>query len=238
LERARDEASAAVQRCSALRPDAADAMDRLGLPAPPPAGSTAAATMTVQAVVAEARDLAYGSTLSEQQTFGTLLTEWVARVFPSELPAGAPGGVGGGAGSAVQYPQGTSRDAMWKGLYEVCHRLCAWLPKLCLALQIDPRGHTSGTATAHREKMLASAAAARQQIQAVERILLHALWAGDPGAAAAAVGCVWAPPEQAQAAQLLGAADSCGLLACLDYLATAGRYGDTSCPLSSLRTPF
>ena len=112
-------------------------------------------------------------------------------------------------------------ESFWTGLYAACAGAVACLPKLCDALFVDP--HTAG---AKRERMLSSAAVACQLIKAVERALLHAVAERDPGAAAAVVGCVWAPPEQQQAAQLLGASDSCGLLACLDQLAAAGRGAD------------
>ena len=226
LAAARDEALAALHHSSHSRPEGAAAMSALG------AGShvvshvgstTGAHGVTLDTLVAEVQDLGFGSTLTEQHKFADTLTDWVSYTFPSELPL-----LSTTAGSRVRYPIDVKDvEFFWEGLYEVSACLVMWLPKLCMALQID--AHSSG---AKRDKMLSSASVACKQIQAVERILLHALAEEHPGAMSAVVGCVWAPPSQQEAARLLGSADNCGMLSCLDQLATAGRYAD---PFASLQ---
>ena len=219
LAAARDEALAALHHSSHSRPEGAAAMSALGMGGHAAShvgtgsgtGGAIASTpgsnsVSLDTLVAEAQDLGFGSTLTEQHKFADTLTDWVSYTFPNELPLLSTSTTADGR---VRYPADIRDiDTFWEGLYEVCGCLVMWLPKLCMALQID--AHSSG---AKRDKMLSSASVACKQIKAV-------------------VGCVWAPPAQQEAARLLGSADSCGMLPCLDQLATAGRYAD---PFASLQ---
>ena len=192
-------------RLSALnRPEGARAMLDLRLPH---AGEIpgVAGPGPISALIAEATDLGFGSTLAEQARFTQALSEWVTASFPSEIPSRGQGYAESGPGSVP-----------WEQLLGLVESVSSWIPKLCLTLQI----HDAHSAP-KKERTALSVDVACMQIAAVGRVLLYAGTSGYSGATASAISCIWAPPEAAESAFVLGSTDSSGLLGCLDQLAAA-----------------
>jgi serine/threonine protein kinase len=206
----------ATLRLSALnRPEGARAMLEMRLPH---AGEIpgVAGPGPISALIAEATDLGFGSTLAEQAQFTQALSEWVTASFPSEIPSKGEGHAVSGPGSVP-----------WEQLLGLVESVSSWIPKLCITLQI----HDAHSAP-KKERTALSVDVACKQIAAVGRVLLYAVTSGYSGATSSAISCIWAPPDTAESAFVLGSADSSGLLGCLDQLAAAGTQMD---PFLSLK---
>ena len=195
----RIEVKEALRLCTMHRPEGTAAMVSLRMPhAEEIPGQIGACPVSV--LLAEASDLTFGSTIAEQSKFSDVLSEWVSTSFPSELPNGVCG------------------VTQWGDLFDLCSMVYSWLPKLCLALQINDEKDGK------KEKLGSSVEVACRQIAAVERIMLHAGVSGTGTGSWSKGGavCKWTSPADA-----VRAPDGTGLMACLEQLATAGAYAAT-----------
>ena len=122
-------------------------------------------------LLAEASDMVFGSTLSEQASFTTHLLEWVHFSFPSEIPLGpfVPG---------FKIP--------WGQLFDLVSEVSSWTQKTCLTLQINDTDMVT-----RKSKAVVSVDVACKQITGIERVLLYAFKSSHTGALSAAMSCVW-----------------------------------------------
>lgn len=164
--------------------------------------------LSVDSLLAEANDLAFGSTLSEQAKFSDTLNRWMHSVLPIEAPLrrDTPVGVVG------------NTSELWKSLNELACKISGWLPAMSLSLDIDER---------HKErKELAYLCCdvMTKQINVLERIMLYALVSGDEHASKILIGVI-APKhpdfdnEQEESSEFTSSSsDYNGLLAILRHL--------------------
>ncbi len=157
----------------------------------------------------EAKDISFGSTLSEQSNFTNSLVTWIIATFPAPIPDNQ---------SRV-----SKDDRFWKPLYQMSEYLSSWIAKLCLGMQISDNNETQ---TVKKEKLRYSSNIASNQIGVLERILLYALSSGHSGAFAAVVSAMWAPVDKADESKLLQPMGY-GLMSCIDQLSDNGIYIDT-----------
>jgi len=166
----------------------------------------------IQPVLADAKDLSFGSTLNEQVVFTDQLIEWIGYNLPVELPYGCF--------DNNSTPIVNKGDEFWVPLFELAQFMSSWISKLCLELQIND------SQASKKEKTTLSCTTAKRQLTIIERILLHGLHAKHPMANAAVITCMWAPADQADVMQLLDS-PGCGLMSCVDQLTAKGAYVDT-----------
>ena len=206
----RSEASECLRLSTVHRPEGTRAMTDLRIPnaedipgimGPGPLGP----------LLAEASDMVFGSTLSEQASFTTHLLEWVHFSFPTEIPLGpfVPG---------FKIP--------WGQLFNLLCEVSSWIQKTCLTLQIN-----DSDVAARKGKAMLSVDVACKQITAVERVLLYALKSAHTGAIAATMNCIWTAPVHS-ASDRAGSSGSTsggggGLLGCFDQLVTSSTQLDT-----------
>ena len=224
-------------RLSAInRPEGARLMVDMRLPGYDVLPGTSG-TGPVDDLLAEANDMRFGSTLSEQDDFSKDLTDWIAFNLPTELPERRLHNVDNLTAAVIH------SDDWWNGLYSMAYNLSAAVPKMCLALAIKDL-HASGEEK--KEKQERSCRVSIRQISIVERILLSAYQEGNSGALPAIIGCLWMPKENQEdenedEAQdedkptvVLDAAGT-GILSCMEHLTGSGVYLD---PFESLRVQF
>lgn len=129
-------------------------------------------------LLVEANDLSFGSTLKEQAKFTVRLECWIMHIFPEVVP------LDGHPSFEFVCQEG---EALWSPLLQLTTLMISWLPKLCLALEINNR---EGSA---RDKMILSCSVAIRQIDVVGRVLLYALHFKYPGAVTAVIDALWLP---------------------------------------------
>tara|TARA_A100001015_G_C14937638_1_gene691153 strand:- start:627 stop:1430 length:804 start_codon:yes stop_codon:yes gene_type:complete len=194
-------------------------------------------TGPVDDLLAEANDMRFGSTLSEQDDFSKELTDWVAFNLPSELPKRQLRDADSSTAAVIH------SDDWWNGLYSMAYNLSAAVPKMCLSLAIKD---FNASGEEKKEKQERSCRVSIRQIGIVERILLSAYQEGDSGALPAIIGCLWMPKEdqdrdeededdeEPKPSVVLDAAGT-GILSCMEHLTGSGVYLD---PFESLRVQF
>ena len=207
----RSEASECLRISTVHRPEGMRAMADLripnaedipGLTGPGPLGP----------LLAEASDMVFGSTLSEQASFTTHLLEWVHFSFPSEIPLG---------------PFVLGFKIPWGQLFDLVCEVSSWIQKTCLTLQIN-----DSDVAARKGKAMLSVDVACKQIRAVERVLLYALRSAHTGAIAATMNCIWTSPthnvsDRAGSSASASGGGGGGLLGCFDQLVTSSTQLDT-----------
>ena len=166
----------------------------------------------IQPLLADAKDLSFGSTLNEQVIFTDQLIEWIGYNLPVELPHGCFDNK-----STLTINKG---DEFWIPLFDLAQFISSWINKLCLELQIND------TQASKKEKTTLSCTTAKRQLTVIERILVHGLNAKHHMANAAVITCMWAPADQADVMQLLDSPGN-GLMSCIDQLTAKGAYVDT-----------
>ena len=180
------------------------------------------------ALLLEATDLSFGSTLSEQvhksvscffhtycitKVFSTFLLQvlftdrlekWLWQFAPSEIPTTAD------VGTATE----------WEHILELMYTMIKWLPKLCLALEINAQDSSAG------DKKFSSCKTAARQIAILERLMLYALSSSScEGAVRAIIACVWAPADVHE--DIRAPLDN-GLIPILNNLVTLGLFIDVN----------
>jgi len=168
-----------------------------------------AAIEPFSSLLSEAKDISFGSTLSEQSNFTNSLVTWMVATFPVSIPD--------------QQSYITKDDRFWKPLYQMSEYLSSWIAKLCLGMQISDGNDSQ---TVKKEKLRYSSNIASNQIAVLERILLYALSSEHSGAFAAVVSAMWAPADKVDESKLLQPMGY-GLMSCIDQLSDNGIYIDT-----------
>ena len=210
----RTEASECLRLSTIHRPEGTKAIANLRLPnVEDIPGITGPGPLSP--LLAEASDLAFGSTLSEQATFTIRLLEWVHYSFPSEIPLGTvvPG---------FKIP--------WGQLFDLVGEVSSWVQKTCLTLQINDTDMIS-----RKSKAVLSVDVACKQITGIERVLLYAFKSGHTGALSAAMSCAWTAPINGASDRMRSSGsggggeggDGGGLLSCFDQLVTSSTQLDT-----------
>ena len=102
-----------------------------------------AAAEPIAALLEEANDLTFGSTLNEQAKFTERLASWVSAVFPTAAPP--PGGDGEGHGGTgwsdasvkPMFLDPLGEDHCWETLFAILQCVATWIPKLCLSMHLQ-----------------------------------------------------------------------------------------------------
>jgi hypothetical protein len=122
--------------------------------------------LSVDSLLAEANDLAFGSTMTEQAKFSDSMFRWMHSVLPSDSPSrrDCPIGVIGGKGE------------FWKSLTELTVKISGWLPAMSLSLDLDERNKE------RKERAYLCCDVMTKQIAVLERVMLYALVNADDSA--------------------------------------------------------
>ena len=161
----------------------------------------------------EAKDMSFGSTISEQVKFTESLHDW-ATSFESVIEQDQEHGISLGVSNCNL-------------VYELMNTMASWIPKLFFSMQLNLGSKES----VQRDKLHTSYSVTCKQIIVLEMLLSLALrHSADPGAVSATIDCLWST----QHAVSLGehgiessSVDQIGLMSCLDRLISLGVYVDS-----------
>ena len=140
----------AIMTLASLRIPHLDCIPQPDISIPPSVGRGMGISMgAVHALLVEANDICFGSTLLEQTKYADQLLEWVSIVFPAEIPSfkdNSSSASGSGSGSSSSSSSSSSSGVVsgtaadWQAVFELGLLIVSWLPKLCLSLEIhDPQ---------------------------------------------------------------------------------------------------
>eukprot|EP00602_Paraphysomonas_sp_CaronLab_P012194 CAMPEP_0185044780 /NCGR_PEP_ID=MMETSP1103-20130426/43620_1 /TAXON_ID=36769 /ORGANISM="Paraphysomonas bandaiensis, Strain Caron Lab Isolate" /LENGTH=2943 /DNA_ID=CAMNT_0027585053 /DNA_START=1363 /DNA_END=10194 /DNA_ORIENTATION=- len=160
--------------------------------------------MTAKGLLAEANDLAFGSTLNEQLKFCDSLESWVQRVFDTQLSCGT----------------GCDEGECWDTSGALVCKITSWIPAMSMPVEIEYKDSDRK----HRANQ--SGEIIIRQVQVIEKILLHLLSSKHPQAFDIAVQVLWSKSNISQMLddvsefEMEHDADG-GLVAVLKHLETA-----------------
>ena len=164
------EAQFAIIRSCVLRPWEGRAMVDLRVPHSDCLDSTLLITRVnerLRTLCSDARDLSFGSTLSEQAKFTQKLCSWIGTSFPYEYPTSLSDSLC----REMEDIDAFGLKEFWSNVVQLGRCIASWLPKLCLSLEIV--SHESGKEKEKKDKTNLSCKVALKQLRILERIILN-----------------------------------------------------------------
>ena len=140
----------------------------------------------IQALLLEAQDMSFGSTLTEQRVFTTELLKWLHVTFPVASPISR-------GKKLTPVVNSAHLDSFWIATTELLTILTQWMPTMLLPLEVEDSSDTD-----RKQRAKESAGVILDQIQVIERVMVYALRANGEGLRSVVLGALWCGPSGEQ----------------------------------------